>query len=270
MDENQLKSHVRINDILLGPLERPALAWLAKKMPSWVTPDMLTGLGLFASLLIFFSYWMTSINKGFLWLASFGLLLNWFGDSLDGNLARTRHIERPRYGMFIDHVIDTISEILVFMGLGLSPYIDFRVAMVGLVSYLSVSIMVYLVMMTRGVFRISMAKIGPTEIRVMGIVANTLMFFFGVPKVWTPFGVTSLFNVFAILVSIMLMVFFLIETIHTGKILENEDEYSRQINLLNEQKKQARIEARYLKKEMHKQSQKRPYYWKSKPEEVLH
>lgn len=268
MDENQLKNHVRINDILLGPLERPALAWLAKKMPAWVHPDMLTGLGLFASLLIFFSYWLTTYNKGFLWLASFGLLLNWFGDSLDGNLARTRHIERPRYGMFIDHVVDTLSEILVFMGIGLSPYVDMRVALIALVSYLSASVMVYLVMMTRGVFQISMAKIGPTEIRVLGILANTLMFFVGVPQVKTPFGATSLFNVLAILVSAMLMVFFLIETVHTGRILESEDEYSRQQHILHEQKKQQRLEARELKKSAHKSTQKRPYNWNVRAEDV--
>jgi phosphatidylglycerophosphate synthase len=248
MDENQLKNHTRINDTLLGPLERPSLAWLAQKMPAWVNPDILTGLGLFASVLICASYWLTTYNKGFLWLASFGLILNWFGDSLDGNLARRRKIERPRYGMFIDHSIDTLSEILVFVGIGLSPYVDLTVALIGLIAYLTVSIMVYLVMITRGVFRISMAKVGPTEIRVLGIIANTLMFFLGVPMVKTPIGITSLFNIFVILVAVMLMVFFMVEVINTGKILEREDEYSRQQRAEKDRKKQQRFVKREQKK----------------------
>jgi phosphatidylglycerophosphate synthase len=255
MDENQLLTHTRINDILLGPLERPLLARLAKKMPAWVTPDMLTGLGLFASLLIFISYWMSSYNKAFLWLASFSLLLNWFGDSLDGSLARYRKIERPRYGMFIDHVTDTISEILVFVGIGLSPYVNMNVALIGLTAYLSVSILVYLVMVTRGVFRISMAKIGPTEIRVMGIITNTLMFFLGVPKFKTPFGIATLFDVIVVCVSIMLAVFFLIETINTGKILEREDAYSRQRRAENEEKRKKRMALREQKKLAQKQKE---------------
>lgn len=252
MDEDQLRNHKRINDILLGPLERPALAWLAEKMPSWVHPDMLTGLGLFASVLIFVSYSLTTYNKGFLWLASFGLILNWFGDSLDGSLARRRKIERPRYGMFIDHSIDTLSEILVFVGIGLSPYVDLTVALFGLIAYLTVSIMVYLVMLTRGVFRISMAKVGPTEIRVLGIIANALMFFLGVPMVKTPFGATSLFNIFVVIVAIMLMVFFMIEVFHTGKILEKEDEYSRQQRMEKDIRKQKRVEKREQKKTLQK------------------
>lgn len=227
MDEKQLRSHQRINDILLGPLERPALAWLAKKMPAWVTPDLLTGLGFAASILIFVSYWLTTYNRNFLWLASFGLLLNWFGDSLDGNLARYRKIERPRYGMFVDHVTDTLSEILVFVGVGLSPYVDLKVALFGLVAYLNVSILVYLVMITKGVFKISMAKIGPTEIRAIGILANAVIFFIGNPIITTAWGAFSLYNGIITLVAVMLLVFFIIESIHTGAELSREDEFSR-------------------------------------------
>ena len=84
----------------------------------------------------------------------------------------------------------------------------------------------------------------------------------------TPFGATSLFNILAVLVSVMLMVFFLIETVHTGRILESEDAYSRQQHILHEQKKQQRIEARELKKAAHKSSQKRRYNWNVRAEDV--
>ena len=82
------KSHRRVNDILLGPLERPALRWLAAHMPAWVNPDILTGVGILGSVVTFLSYWLTNINANFLWLASLGLVINWFGDSLDGS----RHV----------------------------------------------------------------------------------------------------------------------------------------------------------------------------------
>ena len=248
MEDKTLKDHERINDILLGSLERPALAWLVTKMPKWVTPDMLTGLGLFASVLIFCGYWLTNYGKGFLWLASFGLLLNWFGDSLDGNLARYRKIQRPRYGMFIDHTVDTISEILVFVGVGLSPFADLRFALMGLISYLSVSILVYLVMMTRGVFKISMAKIGPTEIRVIAIIANAVMFFTEMPTVHTIFGDTTLINLLLITISILLMTFFCVEVGKTGKILREEDDYYRELDKEKELKRIKKLEQRKQKK----------------------
>lgn len=252
MDEKQLKDHKRINDILLGPLERPALAWLAKKMPAWVTPDLLTGLGLFAAVIIFFSYWMTTTNKNFLWLASFGLFLNWFGDSLDGTLARYRKIERPRYGMFIDHVTDTLSEMLVFVGIGLSPFVDLRVALFGLIAYLNVSILVYLVMVTKGVFKISMAKIGPTEIRVIGILANALVFFIADPIVATPWGPVSLYNIVIVLIALVLTIFFFIQAFQTGSELMHEDDFSRQKRQLKEAERQQRREIKEHEKMLRK------------------
>ena len=103
---NNINNQRRINLSLLTPLEKPALLWLASHLPLWVSSDMLTLLGFFASLLIAASYWLTQYNSAFLWLASFGFFLNWFGDSLDGTVARVRHTERPKYGFFVDHMID--------------------------------------------------------------------------------------------------------------------------------------------------------------------
>ncbi len=244
MDEQQLKSHQRINDILLGPLERPALAWLARKMPAWVTPDLLTGLGFFASITIFVSYWLTTYSKYFLLLASLGFLLNWFGDSLDGTLARHRKIERPRYGFFIDHVTDTLSEIMIFVGIGLSPYVDFHVAMIGLISYLNISILVYLIMVTRGVFKISLWKIGPTEIRAMAILANIVVFFIGNPVLATPLGAVSLYNSVVVFIAVLLLVFFAVEAFRTGSELARQDDYSRQ---RREQRQREKAERKHQK-----------------------
>jgi len=193
---SKVEKHQRENDILLGFLERPALNWLAKHMPQ-----------------CFISYSLTNISPHFLWLASLGFILNWFGDSLDGTLARYRKIERPRYGFLVDHWVDAISTVLIFLGLGLSPYVDFTVASLGVIAYLLVSIMVYLITYVTGIFNITNAKIGPTEIRVIAVLLNTAMFIIGNPTFTLPiFGQTSLYTLVVGLIALAMTVYFLVNT----------------------------------------------------------
>ncbi|MFH1447208.1 MAG: CDP-alcohol phosphatidyltransferase family protein, partial [Chloroflexota bacterium] len=204
----------RVNDILLGPLERPALKWLAAHMPQWVTPDTLTIIGVIASILIFTSYALVPVSKNFLWLASFGFVLNWFGDSLDGTLARYRHIERPRFGFFIDHSVDAISIVMIFLGLGLSGYVGIVVACLAAIGYLMLAILVYLKTYVTGVFEMTSAKIGPTEIRVLGILINTLVFFIGNPEISLPLlGKVSIFSMVVGGLAVVMMSYFVIKTI---------------------------------------------------------
>jgi archaetidylinositol phosphate synthase len=177
--------HERVNDILLGRFERPALQWFAQRLPRRVTPDTLTLIGIFGSILTFAGYWASNASAWFLWLASFGLVVNWFGDSLDGTVARYRHIERPKYGYFVDHAVDGLSEALVALGLGLSPYVTFSVAAMALVGYLLMSVYVYLTTYVRGVFKISYGRFGPTEVRVIIILFNVVLFFAGIPTIST-------------------------------------------------------------------------------------
>lgn len=209
----KVEEHTRENDILLGFLERPALKWLAAHMPMWVTPDILTWLGVAASILIFVSYALTHVSPIFLWVASLGFVLNWFGDSLDGTLARYRHIERPRYGFLIDHFVDAISVVLIFLGLGLSPYVDLVVACLGVIAYLLVSIMVYLLTYVTNVFQITNARIGPTEIRLLAILSNTAIFFIGNRTLNLPyFGETSPYTLVVGALAIALTLYFLVNT----------------------------------------------------------
>jgi archaetidylinositol phosphate synthase len=220
----QKKSHPRVNDILLGPLERPALQWLAAHMPAWIQSDHLTLLGFAGSIIVFASYMLTNVHPGFLWLASFGLLLNWFGDSLDGTLARYRHMERPSYGFYIDHVLDSVSEALVFVGVGLSPYVNLTVALFALVAYEMVSGLIFIMTITRGFFQISYAKIGPTEIRVMGILANAIIFFIGNPSFQILFGEFRLYDMILVGISIMLFCFFTLVALQNGIVLAKLDQ----------------------------------------------
>lgn len=209
----EIKSHKRINDILLGPIERPALSWLAAHMPAWVNPDMLTGVGVFGSLVIFAGYCLTYFDKNFLWLASLGFVLNWFGDSLDGTLARHRDIQRPRYGFFVDHTVDAVSEVLVFLGLGISPFVRMDVACLALIGYLLMSILVYVRTCVNGEFKISYTKIGPTEMRVIAILANTLVYIIGNPVIKVLWVSATVYDVITLIIAILLMVFFLVSAI---------------------------------------------------------
>jgi len=203
-----IKSHKRVNDILLGPLERPALQWLAAHMPAWMNPDILTGIGVMGAVIIFFSYWLSNEVPAFLWIASLGFVINWFGDSLDGTLARYRKIERPKYGFFVDHTMDCFSEVLVVMGLGLSPYVTFSVACLALIGYLLMSVLVYIRTYVYGVFQISYGKFGPTEVRVILILLNVVMYFLGTPEVELPLGLGTVYDIPIILVAVVLVMLF--------------------------------------------------------------
>ena len=186
-----IANHRRVNNILLGPLERPALKWLAAHMPAWVTPDVCTVIGVLGALMIAVSYILSSYDPNFLWLASFGFLVNWFGDSLDGTLARYRKIERPVFGFFVDHTMDAVSSMLIFLGLGLTPYVSFSLASLALIAYLLLSVLVFLRTSVVGEFKISYSMLGPTEIRVIAVLLNTFMYFGGARTSSLAFGTVN-------------------------------------------------------------------------------
>ena len=180
---NKTMKHTRVNDTLLGILERPALNWLAVHSPKWMKPDIYTNIGVAGSITILVGYILSRFDPGYFWLASFGFLVNWYGDSMDGTLARYRHIERPIYGFFVDHVTDAFGQVLIFVGLGLSPYISFNIACLTLAAYLLISVLVYIRTYLVGEFRISYGMLGPTEVRGLAVILNTAMFFFG-ERIW--------------------------------------------------------------------------------------
>ncbi|MDZ4159220.1 MAG: CDP-alcohol phosphatidyltransferase family protein [Anaerolineaceae bacterium] len=221
--EKKPRSHKRVNETFTGAVEKQALNWLASRMPAWVTPDLLTGLGLAASILIFISYWLTTRDSRYLWLASFGFVLNWFGDSLDGTIARYRKIERPKYGYFVDHTVDAVSQVLVFLGLGLSPYLRFEIAAISLIGYLLLSVHVFLTTYTAGTFRISYIGLGPTEIRLIAILTNAAVFFIGRP-VLSFLGVAfSIYDLVAVILSLLFYGAFIVFSIRQALLLAEID-----------------------------------------------
>jgi archaetidylinositol phosphate synthase len=166
------KDAIRLQQALTAPLERRALAWLAARLPSWANSDHLTLLGFAAMFLAGASYALARTSSAGLLLATFFIALNWFGDSLDGTLARMRNRRRPRYGFYVDHMIDTVGGLFLMSGLSLSGLVDWRIALGMFVAYLMLSIEVYLAAYTLGTFRLSFGIFGPTEIRLLLALGN--------------------------------------------------------------------------------------------------
>lgn len=169
--------HTRVIDTFTGKLERRLLRWIAARLPAWVVPDHLTWLSLAASAVTCVSFVLSAKNPVFLWVAAAGFVVNWFGDSLDGTLARVRQIERPRYGFFIDHSVDAVSTVLVFLGIGYSSYVRFDIAVFALIGYLLLSLYAALSTYAASEFKISYAYLGPTEIRLLAILCSIYTFF---------------------------------------------------------------------------------------------
>jgi phosphatidylglycerophosphate synthase len=161
---------------LLAEPERRLLRWIAGRLPrSWM-PDHLTAIGVFGALVVGAGYALSPGHPGWLWLASLGLAINWFGDSLDGTLARVRRIERPKYGYYIDHMVDAFNTAVIGAGIGLSPYVSLSLAMLVVILYLALSINIYLESSVLGVFEIAYGIFGPTEVRLLLILANSALF----------------------------------------------------------------------------------------------
>ncbi|MGB3713384.1 MAG: CDP-alcohol phosphatidyltransferase family protein [Candidatus Promineifilaceae bacterium] len=221
MSQSKSTKHTRVNDILLGPLERPALQWLCAHAPGWMSPDILTLIGIFGSVVIFAGYVLTNVNLAFLWLATLGYVINWYGDSLDGSLARYRKIERPKYGFFVDHTVDAFSQLLIFVGLGLSPIISFEVASLALIGYLLLTVYVYVNTYVTGVFKISYGKFGPTEMRAIAIIANVVFFIWASPTIELWFGTVSVYDIFILAIAAILITLFIYSVAKRASELAN-------------------------------------------------
>jgi archaetidylinositol phosphate synthase len=174
---SQFQNAPRIQEAVTSKLEQKVLLWLAARMPAWINSDHLTLLGFAAMCLACASYVIARHNRVGLLLATFCLALNWFGDSLDGTLARVRNHQRPRYGFYVDHIIDSIGALLLMGGLAASGFLDARIAMGMLVAFLLLSIETYLATYTIGTFRMSFWKFGPTEIRLLLAIGNITLWF---------------------------------------------------------------------------------------------
>lgn len=201
----------------LAGLERRCLIWLAHRLPRWITSDGLTTLALAAMALTGLSYALSPRHPGALFLAIAGLGLNWFGDSLDGTVARVRRQQRPRYGFYVDHVIDCFGVLFVLAGLAWSGYMAPFVAMALLIAYFMLSIEVYLATYCLTVFRLSFWGIGPTELRLV-LAAGTLALLSD-PKVQVLGEPYRLFDVGGAVATVSIFVTLLVSVARNVRIL---------------------------------------------------
>ena len=175
----------RVHGSLTAGAEKSALIWMAERTPRWINSDHLTGLGIAAQLFAGASYAAARWNRSAL-LAVIGFLaLNWLGDSLDGTLARVRNQQRPRYGFYVDHMVDSFGSLFLMGGLAISGYMHPFVAIGLLISFLLLSIQSYLATYTIGEFHLSVWRFGPTELRILlaignlALLRNPMVHFFG-------------------------------------------------------------------------------------------
>jgi archaetidylinositol phosphate synthase len=165
----------REKTFLLARPEGRVLEWIARRLPAWVMPDHLTALGVLAAVGIAAAYALSNQDPVWLWAASGLLVVHWLGDSLDGTLARVRKTERPRYGYYLDHLVDAIATALIGIGLGLSPYMLLATGLVVVIAYLVLSINTYLEANALGVFSLGYGRLGPTEARVGLVAINSVL-----------------------------------------------------------------------------------------------
>lgn len=183
-------AHVRLHKSVLAAAEKRLLIWIAERLPRWINSDHLSALGLASMAGAGLSFWLAGTEP----VAGAGLvvlclLLNWFGDSLDGTVARVRDQQRPRYGYYVDHVLDLAGTALLFAGLAASGHMSLLIAALVVAAFFLVSAEAYLATHARGVFKMSFLGIGPTELRILlaagalALIASPVVRPFGMPEI---------------------------------------------------------------------------------------
>jgi archaetidylinositol phosphate synthase len=171
-NEQTFKPARRINQALTASIEKRALQWMASRAPAWLSSDQLTLLGLVAQIGAGVFYALSRYNRHALLLVILCIALNWFGDSMDGTLARVRGQTRPRYGFYVDHMVDIFGSVALMCGLGFSGFLHWQIAIAMLVAFLLLSGESYLATYTLSRFELSQGIFGPTEIRILLIAGN--------------------------------------------------------------------------------------------------
>lgn len=174
MNKEKKEASTRIQTSILNGVEKKALIYLANRQPKWMTSNILTVIGMMGAIIISLGYILSQINLNYLWVSSLGFVINWYGDSLDGTLARVRNRQRPVFGYYLDHTMDIINEFFIFIGLGVSTLIHFELSMLLFIVYLMLTVNVSINAHLKKEFKLTYAKLGPTEFRVVAILVNTL------------------------------------------------------------------------------------------------
>ena len=220
----EFRSPDRILTSVLAARERALLNNLCRRMPEWVTPDRLTAIGALGAALAGLGYVASNWAPAFLFAASLGIVINWFGDSLDGSLARHRRIERPKYGLFLDHSVDAANNLIFAVGLGLSPYVSMGAALFLLCSYYLLSIRVFLCAQISREFNLTYAYVGPTELRLLVVAFNLGVYFIGPLELSIGGSKISLYTLLVLLEAAAFIAVFVVEVYATARKLRLQDD----------------------------------------------
>lgn len=224
---HEQQTAARIHDSITASIERRVLAYIAARLPAYVTPDHMTGLGVVGGLIVAIGYVLSNFGASFLWLANLGLVIHWLGDSLDGTLARCRGSERPGYGFFLDQNVDVVTNVLIAVGLGLSPYVSFGAAMLALTGYHMVSIYAFTRAIVVREFIVSSAGFGPTELRLCIIGLNLAVMAIGVTYHRVFNFVFTWCDAVTLFLALCFAVSFLIHVATMARSLKRADEANR-------------------------------------------
>ena len=171
------KEQQAINTAITGKAEEKAKEWICPRIPQWINPDHLTVLGYIGMIITGLGFVFGFINRWYILLIPFGLFVNWFGDSFDGSIARYRNKGRPKYGYYIDKIVDAVAVITLSLGIGLSGFFKIEIALLFASIYLALMSHVDLVTHVQGQNRNAFGLFGPTEIRIVGALFSIYMFF---------------------------------------------------------------------------------------------
>lgn len=214
----------RINHSWTETYEKRLLKRMATALPDWINSDHMTALGMLASLIIAAGYILTHYSMWWLMLSNVGLILHWYGDSLDGTLARVRNQERERYGYFIDHICDVWTIFIISVAMGISPLLNMEIALFAALAYCLMNVYVHIVAYTRQKFLLSHGKLGPTEFRIAFIIINCIAIYWN-PNLYTfQDTVFTAFDIFTLVIGSALIVLFTQKTISGAAYLYKLDE----------------------------------------------
>jgi len=227
----------RVSKSLTHDWERRVLPRMARALPRWVSPDLMTGLGVFAAFVVAASYVLSWLSPWWMALSVVGLALHWLGDSLDGTLARVRRQERERYGYFVDRIADAVSLLVIGVGFGLSPYVSLVSGLALVVAYMLLMVFSEICAYTSRRFPLSFARLGPTEGRIALALFNVALIFWQPGPALAAAGVTlTSLDLVVLAIALLFVVFFLVSAVAEARRLDRADRGLLAERVVEEQK----------------------------------
>jgi phosphatidylglycerophosphate synthase len=216
-------SQQAINTAITAKAEERAKEIICPKIPEWIGPDHLTIIGVVGIVIVSTGFVLGFLNRYYLILVPLGLIINWFGDSFDGSIARYRKRTRPNYGYYIDKMVDAIVMIILGLGLGLSGFVKIEIAILFTAVYLAMMINVDLLVYVKGEAKNSFGWLGPTEARIIGIIISIVMFFIPV-KSYDIYGyLVTQYDIVVLALSALMFLILISEMVRNGIRLNKED-----------------------------------------------